>query len=399
MILTAEHSHFSIRKLLPLLLLLLALTPSAFAEQAKDVTPECTISATENATRRKYILTDDYRQRWDAGEKGLLEVKLPGKQTCQGIMVTHYGQETALEVLDDAGRRIGYGAGAYRIEWIPFEREVNAFTVRRERPSDPLIISRLNVLTPGKLPDWVQRWETLKDPAELLLIVTHPDDEILWFGGLLPYYAGELGRKVMVAYLVGGLDPLRTLELLNGLWHLGVKTYPDIGTLPNTGKNGIGSVYLNWGHDAAKERVVSVIRRYKPQVVITQDVNGEYGHSTHIVMTQGIIEAVEGLSADPKYHPESAKAWGTWTPLKLYIHLWKENQIIFDWRQPLSAFNGKTGLRIAKEAFKMHKSQQNDKHSVEDKGVYDCSRFGLYWSSVGPDKKHKDLFEHVPPRE
>ena len=44
-------------------------------------------------------------------------------------------------------------------------------------------------------------------------------------------------------------------------------------------------------------------------------------------------------------------------------------------------------------------SQQNGKYSVRDSGLTDCSLFGLYWSSVGPDEAHDDLFEHVPAQE
>ena len=34
----------------------------------------------------------------------------------------------------------------------------------------------------------------------MLQIVTHPDDDLIWFGGLLPLYAGERGMNVLVAY-------------------------------------------------------------------------------------------------------------------------------------------------------------------------------------------------------
>ena len=250
--------------------------------------------------------------------------------------------------------------------------------------------------------DRIFRFLELEEPAELMLISTHPDDEILWFGGILPYYAGELRRKVEVVYMVGGLNPVRTLELLDGLWYMGVTHYPDIGTFSNVGLGSLSSVYDGWGRYGADERIVEVIRHYRPQVVITQDVNGEYLHYAHVATVQAVIDVFEnGLSADEGKYPESAAAWGTWEPLKLYIHLWKENEIRFDWNRPLDAFGGKTGLQIAKAAFKKHVSQQNSKyhHAVKDSGQFDCSRFGLYWSSVGPDEAHDDLFEHVPTQE
>ena len=390
----------SFRRFLPLLLFFLLLIPAAHAVEAEDVVSKCTIRATENQDIRRYLWTDNYKQRWEAGEKGVLNIKLPDHQTCQGVMISHYGRETAVKILDANGEQIGYGPGKYRVEWIPFTRNSSEFVLMREHPEDILDISRLHVLTAGDLPDWVQRWETLDSPAELMLISTHPDDEILWFGGILPYYAGELHRKVIVVYMVGALNSVRTLELLDGLWSMGVTCYPDIGSFNDVGKHNIGSVYEYWGRNGAEKRIVEMIRKYQPQVVITQDVNGEYGHQAHVATVNAIIDIFEKeLAGNPQEYPESAAEFGVWTPLKLYIHLWKANEIRFDWNQPLSAFNGKTALEVAKAAFKKHVSQQNGKYAVRDSGQYDCSRFGLYWSSVGPDVQHNDLFENVPASE
>ena len=372
----------------------------ACAEQAEDIAPACKLRATENHKTRKYVLTSDFTQRWQAGRTGELTVTLPEGKTSQGIMVTHYLTGTPLDVVDGEGRLIGHGPGKYLIEWIPFEKEAAVFSIRAGKDAKKLDLSRLNVLTPGELPRWVQRWETLDGPAELMLVSTHPDDEILWFGGILPYYAGQLRRKVIVVYMVGALKHVRNLELLDGLWRMGVTVYPDVGDFHDVGKYNIGSVYDHWGRNGAEKRLVEAIRRYRPQVVITQDVNGEYGHKAHVVTVQAVTDIFDGrLSGNPEKYPESAAKYGVWMPLKLYIHLWKEGQIRFDWQQPLSAFDGETGLEVAKAAFKKHVSQQNGKYSVRDSGFNDCSLFGLYWSSVGPDEEHNDLFEHVPPLE
>ena len=52
-------------------------------------------------------------------------------------------------------------------------------------------------------------WQDL-DKAELMLLVAHPDDELLWFGGLLPTYAGQRGLKVQVVYAAAP-SPFRRL--------------------------------------------------------------------------------------------------------------------------------------------------------------------------------------------
>lgn len=384
-------------RLLILCAALLAALPAARADQARDVAAACALNATEDALHKRYVLEERIKRIWDGGQQGVLEVTLPKEETAQGVMITWYGANCAARVTDEAGLVIGESAGQYRVDWIPFDRPVSRFTIARRDAGAVFRISRLHVLTPGDLPRWVQRWETLEEPAELLLFATHPDDEILWFGGMLPYYAGELRRRVMVVYLVGGRNATRVIELLNGLWSMGVTAYPDIGDLPDGGKATVGSTYLAWGRDTALRRVVSAIRRYRPQVVLTQDVKGEYGHSSHVVMTQAVMDAVDRYAADPDYDPDfGGLSDPPWSPLKLYIHLWKQNVIRFDWQQPLSAFDGRTGLQVARAAFKMHVSQQNGKHAVKDSGRYDCTLFGLYFSAVGPDERGDDLFEHIP---
>ena len=80
---------------------------------------------------------------------------------------------------------------------------------------------------------------------------------------------------------------------------------------------------------------------------------------------------------------------------KCYIHLYGENVIDMDWRQPLSAFGGKTSFEVAEEAFRCHKSQQKTDYHVEDWGPADNSLFGLYRSLVGPDEKKNDFFENL----
>ncbi len=55
----------------------------------------------------------------------------------------------------------------------------------------------MKVLTPGIPPDTVQICQKPGEKVDMILIAGHPDDELLWFGGLLPYYAGELKKSVL----------------------------------------------------------------------------------------------------------------------------------------------------------------------------------------------------------
>ena len=382
-----------------LILAFLSLTVAAGGEDmAQDLTKRCKYAANMTGAKLKHMYNNNYNNYWDSGESGEVRVTCPRGELAQGVMLSFFKDPVAVTVVDDDGEELARYEQPYATDWVPFSHPAKAFTMKPAKPGETMRLNNIHVLGEGRLPDWVQRWSTLEGNAELMLIVTHPDDEILWFGGMLPKYAGELGRKVMVVYMVGGNNGMRTSELLDGLWAMGVRLYPDIGKLPDVTGASMKAAAEHWGgEDVAPRRVAQVIRRYRPLVVATQDVRGEYGHYHHIIMTQAVIDVVTKYGADPDFDPESAALYGTYTPLKLYVHLWRENRVKFNWREPLSAFGGKTGLEVARAAFRLHVSQRSGKpYRVADSGGRDNSLFGLYFTSVGPDVQKNDLFENVP---
>ena len=378
-------------------LIALLSVPALCEKTAADITQQCRFSTEVNSDKLRSMHNNNYRNYWDGGEQGKITVKCPKGQPAQGIMLTFFKDVSAVLIEDEAGNEIGRYNQRYATNWIPFDHPVREFTLKRAEPGTLLHLSNIHVLGEGALPNWVQNWSTIEGNAELMLIVTHPDDEILWFGGLLPTYAGEQQKKVMVVYMVGGNNGMRTAELLDGLWTMGVRLYPDIGTLQDKTGASLKAAAEHWGgDDVAPRRVTEALRRYKPQVVVTQDVKGEYGHYHHIIMVQAVIDSITKYGSDPEYDPDSAAQYGLHTPQKLYVHLWRQNQVKYNWRVPLSAFGGKTGLQVAREAFKMHVSQQSGKpYRMADSGMRDCSLFGLYYSQVGLDEAGEDMFEHI----
>ena len=141
--------------------------------------------------------------------------------------------------------------------------------------------------------------------------------------------------------------------------------------------------------------MIELFRHYKPEVVVTHDIEGEYGHGVHKVCADIVMNALK-KSADPKYDKASAKAYGTWDVPKCYIHLYEKDQIVFDWQgTQLSAFNGQSAFEVADAAWKCHLSQQGTEYKVYVDGPYDSQIFGLYRSTVGPDTQHNDFFENL----
>ncbi|MBQ4085817.1 MAG: PIG-L family deacetylase, partial [Clostridia bacterium] len=152
-----------------------------------------------------------------------------------------------------------------------------------------------------------------------------------------------------------------------------------------------------WGSENTYKTMVGLIRKYKPDVVLTQDWNGEYGHNQHIMTARYCVKSVE-LAADANAFPAIAEAYGVWDVPKLYLHLWdEENRLELGFDQKLDALGGLSPMQVAFIAMDKHTSQlHNPTYSLlVDGRDYDCTCFGLYRSTVGPDVEKNSFFEHL----
>ena len=281
-------------------------------------------------------------------------------------------------------------------EYILLDEPVDSVTLHVPAGSE---LCDIYALSPGAAPDWVQIWEPSWDKADLLAIPTHADDEVVFFGGLLPYYAVERGLKVQVVYMTDhySLEPHRNHELLACMWNMGLRNYPVVGPfkdrLPKFASVAEAKQFLGW--DKVKEFQVELLRRFQPSVVVTHDLEGEYGHPAHIVTATAMTEAVE-LAKDAANYPASAEKYGTWDTPKLYIHLYGEHETSMDWNKPMEAFGGLTGYEVAELGWEGHASQRKTSFQIyKDEDLYAGNLFGLYRTNVGQDEIGGDLFENI----
>lgn len=155
---------------------------------------------------------------------------------------------------------------------------------------------------------------------------------------------------------------------------------------------------------------VEQLRRFKPQVVVGHDPNGEYSHGAHMVNTAALRAALE-VSADPAAYPDSAAQWGVWDVPKTYLHLWPERTVVMDWDTPLASYGGMTAFAVSRLGYDCHVSQHWTWFTRWVRGTstapittaaqinsYSPCKYGLYRTTVGDDTPgENDFFEHITP--
>jgi mycothiol conjugate amidase Mca len=174
--------------------------------------------------------------------------------------------------------------------------------------------------------------EVADTPRVLLAVHAHPDDECITTGGLLARSAAEGARTVLVTCTDGAVgeisDPalatpanlveVRSRELDESVRILDIKRlvklgYRDSG-MAGTEDNNHPNSFHQANLDEAIAKLVKVVREEKPQVIVTYDENGGYGHPDHIRAHQVAVAAFDA-APDPSKYPEAGESW---TPSRLF---------------------------------------------------------------------------------
>ena len=326
-----------------------------------------------------------------------------------------YGEYTITN--NETGDEITAGQYNFLHEYVDLETAFGSCptSVTLRFQNGALRLSEIYVLSSGEAPDYVQVWELpLEGKTDILLLSTHGDDEQLFFAGLLPYYTQERGYNVQVAYMTSHqLDTLtRAHEMLNGLWAVGVRNYPVFGPFEDFLRETLNETYKEYAARGVsktdiQEFVITQLRRFKPQVVVGHDINGEYYHGMHMVYTDSLIKVLD-LSNDPTQFTDSAEKYGVWDVPKTYLHLYDQNKIVMDYDTPLESWDGLTAFEVTqKYGFTCHKSQHwtwfyrwiygsgIEITKASQIKTYNPCLFGLYRSTVGEDVLKNDFMENI----
>lgn len=145
----------------------------------------------------------------------------------------------------------------------------------------------------------------MADQLTIMAVHAHPDDEVISTGGIFARYAAEGIRTVLVTCTngeqgdaPGGIKPgqpghdeaaVRTQRLselhesaaLLGIEHVELLGYRDSG-MDGWDGNQDPDAFWNIPVEQSAARLADLMRHYRPQVVVTYDENGNYGHPDHI---------------------------------------------------------------------------------------------------------------------
>jgi N-acetyl-1-D-myo-inositol-2-amino-2-deoxy-alpha-D-glucopyranoside deacetylase len=169
----------------------------------------------------------------------------------------------------------------------------------------------------------------------LLLVHAHPDDEAINNGATMARYASEGAAVTLVTCTRGeegeilvpglahlapheqdGLGDHRETELAEAMAALGVSDFRFLGGAGRYRDSGMIGTPANdradcfWRADLreAADHLVSVIREVRPQVLVTYDEDGGYGHPDHI-QAHRVATYGASLAAAPSYRLDLGEPW------------------------------------------------------------------------------------------
>lgn len=213
--------------------------------------------------------------------------------------------------------------------------------------------------------------------ADLLLVVAHPDDDVV-IGGYLARIALDERKRVAVIYCTSGdgggnavgyeagasLGQMRIIEARKALASFGIENVWFLGWHDTPGQNVLWSLD-SWNHGSALDEVVRLVRLTRPEVILTWMPNYVVGENHDDHQAAGVLatEAFD-LAGDPTKFPEQVSAprnrvgmmnrtegLHVWQPEKLYYATdafedfgpyWHDKQQLSPFRKNFLDGNGPT---------------------------------------------------------
>lgn len=274
--------------------------------------------------------------------------------------------------------------------------------------------------------------------VDILLVVAHPDDE----GAATPYLARAIDEGKLVAVIYGtrgssgenqsgaeqapALGEIREIEARRALAMLGVDKVWFLGGKDTASQDVLQSL-ANWGHGAALENLVRLVRLTRPEVILTFLPGTFIGedHGDHQAAGVLATEAFD-LAGDPAVFPEQVAApmrrlepylenLRPWQTKKIYYFADADREEIFRDKGPsysvkeVSRSSKQPYWRAALESFRAHETQAKgfldslgkmDEAQIEKMATSDFWSNGISFvlgKSLMGGRVTGDIFESITP--
>ena len=245
--------------------------------------------------------------------------------------------------------------------------------------------------------------EKLNVLGSVLYMAAHPDDENT---SALAYFSK--GRKYRTAYLSltrgsGGqnligpekgaeIGIIRTQELLAARQIDGAEQF--FTRAIDFGYSKTHEETLDfWGREEILADIVWVIRKFRPDVIITRFPPDRYGGHGHHTASALLIRDAFQTAGDPNKYPEQLKSVELWQAKRLFWNSWRPSQEEIQNLQRIdigeyNPFLGKSYSEMAAESRSKHRSQ----------GFGSSGRRGIrydYFKHLSGDPAKADLFDGI----
>lgn len=243
--------------------------------------------------------------------------------------------------------------------------------------------------------------------GSVLYIAAHPDDENtsaisylakrkLLRTGYLSLTRGDGGQNLIGIEQSEQLGVIRTQELLEARKRDGGEQF-FTGAIDFGYTKSSDETFEFWEREKILSDVVWVIRKFRPDIIITRfPATGEGGHGHHTASAILALEAFD-LANDPKAFPEQLQYVSTWQPRRVFWNAWLpalQNAKVDLSKIPslnLGEFNsllGKSYTEISAISRSMHKSQGFGSSGIRNNILN-------YFMILKGDSVKSDMFESI----
>lgn len=332
------------------LLLPLGVIRSAHAEEdgaPADLTAQCALTLPEDSASLASRLSDNrYNSRISFTAKEELKVDVPSE--AKGLYIAWYTapQASHIEALD--------GAGIVLSELAVSPDLLNDYYVLpggcasvRIYGEQAFAISELWAYDSATPPESLCIMTAQQSGVKAMLLCTHTGDESYYFGSLLPFFQS---KDFAVVYLMAYSRETQQ-EAIQIQYSLGSRVQPVfMGYQYYRAYATSKGMYALVDKKEISLSMLQLIRRYQPEVIITNDISGEDGDCMHMLAATHVQLAVTQAADESKDHA-TLEAYGAWQVSAVYQHRSAGGNPLYDTTTPLAAFDGMSAQELAQSCF------------------------------------------------